>query len=467
MTTPIMVQELTKPDQDADRTSPNPSSNPRVRIRRAHRKSRTGCLECKRRHIRCDETRPTCNNCLDLERPCFFPQQPSQAAAAATTALPSALGGDDHSNTHVSSAVPSISLNGGKTSAWPPGNIFLPTLHQHAHANAQAHGDSPSSSTILSSNADSSSQRHDHPSFAPQHLILLHHLERDAANDITIFSDTACIVDVALRYMDQAPYLIYQLLALSALHLSVQDVANSTHYRRQATELQTRALASFTKHTEEPLLLVGDEDRQSIQRFLFAGFLSQHMFTETLTLKDPDENFHSVISKLIDVLNLSRGIKTVVTIKWDELLESELRPVLAEVYSAGRREEGQGECRPLETLMRSAADLSPASTEACRETIAELQGCFSLHRQMSPRTRSCSALVFAVKVPVAYLNILGQYRPEPLIILAFYGVLLHRCSSFWGLGNIGSHLVNIIATHLGVAWSDWMRWPLEMIGPGR
>ncbi|KAK2129164.1 hypothetical protein NOF04DRAFT_1321531 [Fusarium oxysporum II5] len=32
-------------------------------MRRAHNKTRTGCLICKRRRIKCDETKPACRNC--------------------------------------------------------------------------------------------------------------------------------------------------------------------------------------------------------------------------------------------------------------------------------------------------------------------------------------------------------------------------------------------------------------------
>ena len=31
--------------------------------KRAHKKSRRGCLNCKARKVKCDETRPLCNNC--------------------------------------------------------------------------------------------------------------------------------------------------------------------------------------------------------------------------------------------------------------------------------------------------------------------------------------------------------------------------------------------------------------------
>jgi hypothetical protein len=41
--------------------------------RRIHRKSRSGCLTCKSRHIRCDEFQPKCRNCAKRGCPCRYP----------------------------------------------------------------------------------------------------------------------------------------------------------------------------------------------------------------------------------------------------------------------------------------------------------------------------------------------------------------------------------------------------------
>ena len=40
--------------------------------RRKHKKSRKGCLTCKRRHIRCDENVPQCFNCTKGNRTCNY-----------------------------------------------------------------------------------------------------------------------------------------------------------------------------------------------------------------------------------------------------------------------------------------------------------------------------------------------------------------------------------------------------------
>ncbi|KAL2820271.1 hypothetical protein BJX63DRAFT_380349 [Aspergillus granulosus] len=41
--------------------------------RRMHARSRAGCLTCRQRHVRCDELRPSCQQCLASNRPCNYP----------------------------------------------------------------------------------------------------------------------------------------------------------------------------------------------------------------------------------------------------------------------------------------------------------------------------------------------------------------------------------------------------------
>lgn len=49
------------------------SSESSTKHRRPHRKSRLGCHQCKRRKIKCDETRPACLNCVRREVNCSYP----------------------------------------------------------------------------------------------------------------------------------------------------------------------------------------------------------------------------------------------------------------------------------------------------------------------------------------------------------------------------------------------------------
>ncbi|KAK1457627.1 hypothetical protein CCUS01_09741 [Colletotrichum cuscutae] len=46
---------------------------PKNRIRKVHRRSKNGCSTCKQRHVRCDERKPLCTNCLQTGKDCVYP----------------------------------------------------------------------------------------------------------------------------------------------------------------------------------------------------------------------------------------------------------------------------------------------------------------------------------------------------------------------------------------------------------
>ena len=45
---------------------------PRQRQRKWHRRVFTGCLNCRKRHVKCDEETPSCANCKRLNKPCAY-----------------------------------------------------------------------------------------------------------------------------------------------------------------------------------------------------------------------------------------------------------------------------------------------------------------------------------------------------------------------------------------------------------
>ncbi|KAL4778217.1 hypothetical protein BJX76DRAFT_366573 [Aspergillus varians] len=62
-----------------------PEAQPKFRPRRRHQKSRNGCMECKRRRIKCDEIKPSCSRCILTLQKCIYtpilPTSQPQSAA--------------------------------------------------------------------------------------------------------------------------------------------------------------------------------------------------------------------------------------------------------------------------------------------------------------------------------------------------------------------------------------------------
>jgi hypothetical protein len=291
------------------------------------------------------------------------------------------------------------------------------------------------------------------------------------------------IISLALKHSHTAPYVIDEVLALAAMHLSMTgsppSIPSSSpldriqqpqpqhipNLQNLATEMQTRALAAFTRETEVLAASSADDMTNASPRFLFSAMLSLHVLADCLTrIADPAAGFHGFIDRFVECIGLQRGVRAVIKPDWRTLLESELRPILhPSVFSTPEYRHTQGrECEPLEGLMEQS-DLSPASVAACKEAVKTLQWAFDWQNNYEDRDSLYASSGFAIVVSDDFADILRKHRPEALIIMAYYGVMLHRARGFWAFGPSGARIIRAVADNLGSFWQNAMRWPLHVL----
>lgn len=51
--------------------------DPPQRVKKKHKKTRTGCVTCKTRRVKCGEEKPICKRCFELGKDCFYLPQPA------------------------------------------------------------------------------------------------------------------------------------------------------------------------------------------------------------------------------------------------------------------------------------------------------------------------------------------------------------------------------------------------------
>jgi hypothetical protein len=73
------------------------------------------------------------------------------------------------------------------------------------------------------------------------------------------------------------------------------------------------------------------------------------------------------------------------------------------------------------------------------------------------------ALAWPLLVSQRFIDLLVLRRPVALIILAYYGVILHTCN-VWIAGDSGKNIVYAVNRYLGPRWHSWLRWPCESVG---
>ncbi|KAI1634660.1 hypothetical protein F4809DRAFT_617709 [Biscogniauxia mediterranea] len=392
--------------------------------RRSNKKSRYGCKQCKQRHIKCDETRPSCVNCKTCNRDCSYLTTIAVRKVTNPTTLPT--------------SPPSLTcqLHYDTTRLI---SSSLPTAHtpETPFANEQV--------------------------FKLHHLELLHHFKTEIVRDMAIVEAGAeLFIDMTVRQAVRTPYLMDQLLAISALHTSTKRPDREAFYRNEATSLQTRALVSF--NTAKAMI----KEETCLPVFLFSILLSQHVIFDTLSTR-PD--FPTFLRRLVSCFHICGGTKTIAGQFWgtieaqfgrrvgvDDTTQNGI-PSSSSVLSSRTAKFSR-----LRTLIVDS-DLGPPYTEACVEALDFLQPlCDRFHGyEASPMFQANLAVRWLVRVSPHFIELLEQRRPEALIILAYYAVFVHEARHHWIFGDSGRFIIQETTRFLGPYWADWLAWPNEVL----
>lgn len=384
-------------------------------MRSSHRKSRFGCKECKQRHTKCDETHPSCNNCTISKRQCSFTR-----------------------------------------STWSPLVQIQPQ-----RSDASVDGDIGASDAITSDAncynvACPPSLRPDLLSedYNVVHFQLLYHVEHRLSSDAQRFiPDGQKLFKRSAREAFTAAYLMDALIAVAAAHKSTLPGEDQDFYHTEAMRLLTRSLTKFNAQDEIT------EDH-AIAAFLYTMLLGQLVLFDIFS---QGEDLTSILDRFVHCMKLHHGIREVVAPVWHKVQPILGRCHLAEWVSDGisNRGEANSECSPLWQLL-SRSDVSPNTRQAYCSSIEALQMMFDCTCGL-PTNRMAAVQEWLVRVPMDFVDLLSQRRPEALIILAYYAILLHHAKDFWAIGSAGRFLIQSITSYLGEYWLEWLDWPNEVI----
>ncbi|KAJ4392463.1 hypothetical protein N0V85_007033 [Neurospora sp. IMI 360204] len=418
-------------------------------MRRSHRKSRKGCLECKRRHIKCDETRPRCINCQTVERECSYPippgistgsddlsRSPADSLSVAATPPSSA-----------SASVASFSGYGGSTATTPipvPGpepGPFMPDVTPFPAAPNQDSESSPNVNMV--------------------HMELLYHYTTDIFLTFPPVGDT--VRSLTMHHALREPYLMYQILALSARHLSVLRPHREAFYHHHAIQLQTHALTLFNSidmaHFDACI-----ENR--VPLFLFSAVLGFHALCDTLSYRDAE--FPATLTRFMGYLHLHRGIYGVMEGHMEEMKQSELKPIIEmgiRLYDTrGSGPECDDILRRLGERFSRIDDDDKETMNGLRQAVQYLQVIFDA--MPSPARQVQMLLAWGTMLTKPVMGMLEEGKPEVLAVLAYYFVCLHLCRKVWISGDSGRFLLESLArymAYLGPEWEEWIETPCRLL----
>ncbi|ENH67249.1 Sterol 3-beta-glucosyltransferase [Fusarium oxysporum f. sp. cubense race 1] len=388
--------------------------------RRTHRKSKAGCVTCKRRHVKCDEGRPRCAKCALGNRSCSYASTPQQAGLSPNAAV---------------AAVASTSASNNSPALTSSSTDLLTA--------AAAVGTEP---TV----------RYD-----AVHMTLLHHAILNMGQYLGVSGDMSPVLDTALESAHTAPYCLDQLLAVSALYQSTTAQARKHLYIRYATELQTRALGQFLEARGNI------SESNFVPAFLFTSLVGVHVLHNTF--RDHQDNLGEFVSAFVDYARVHRGIRAVTADYWDQILASNLASLLGIVELGNRIDHlGAGtETKTLREHLESLPDASRMAVTASIDALKRMQWVLDLanHNAQSFSNRIQATLAWPIIISDDYIDALYLRNPEAMAVLAFYLAFVYQIRSFWIFESCKASLIEALASYLGPFWKGSISWPLSNI-PG-
>jgi hypothetical protein len=374
-----------------------------------HKKSRKGCAQCKRRHVKCDEQRPTCTACARLELACdFVPIVPTvrPGPTASTTIVPA--------GSPCQSTAPSPHEQARSPDVWTSTDMRI--LHHYIHCSCLGFS--------------VGTTRHE--------------------------CWTRHVPDVAFKNT----YLLHQILAVGALHSFLQnpDDRDLSHVAAHHRALALEGVQS---------VMARDDLDSSVSLFAFAGLTAIYCFGE-LNTKRMDDPKLDVIGELTTCFYLSRGITTVLTARrieiedtWASAMISFSADVeLARMRAAGLRIEQMQKLSTLIELRLSGSDSLSTYMHAatrCEECIGLL-----LFNKADEAELSHLVMTWPHEIHQEFVHQLEQREPIALVILAHYAVLMTMSPLFWWLNEWPKLLLDQIQRVLPVELQHYLIWPLQM-----
>ncbi|CEI68842.1 hypothetical protein FVEN_g11151 [Fusarium venenatum] len=406
--------------------------------RRTHTKSRTGCLNCKRRKVKCDEARPSCFHCTRHGVVC---------------SLSSSSSIDGTSETY-SPSLPNL------TPSTPS------SLDSH-------HVDSPHLF-----------QDHSHPSptdqiapFPPHELWardceLMHHYCTVTAESLSIRKDLTYVWSVAIpRLGYQDPFVMHGILAIAAAQKAYMLPASRKTYLPLVDYHQTLGSEGYRRYLQHFDL------SNWMPVFGFASVVVLHMLT--LPMRMENRVLESPITNIIEVAGLIRGIRTTLEPVLGRVVRSEFAPVVFGIWMLDSDKESErypnldNSALPRDTwaaLRRlrafQEADIPATGLQHYAEALDDLETSVRLFAAAGVQTESGAVQFWLYSVHDGVLLDLAAHRPHALLLFAHYLVhwaVLER--KFWYVRGWSQQLMAKIEEGLigQPMFLEMLNWPKQKV----
>jgi len=270
----------------------------------------------------------------------------------------------------------------------------------------------------------------------------------------------------------QHGFLLREILSLTSLHLSrtAESPSKATEYLVKAAIHQDLALSEFRT-------VLNQVDANNCQAvFTFSAIIALHSFASPripLTQNGDDD-----LEGILNNIQLVRGIDVGLQSWWDTIRLTETSQLVDSLHN--KISHGSSdlfrrsneipvisfpEANVLEDLLQFySAVPDPEAASAYTHAIKELRSTFMDFFDPDGCSTIAITCLWLSSISEVYITLLKEKKPEALLIMAYYAVLLHRHERFWYLEGWGEYLVQVVGMQMGPGWDEYLEWPRRMVG---
>jgi hypothetical protein len=261
-------------------------------------------------------------------------------------------------------------------------------------------------------------------------------------------------------------FLLHGILAFSALHLARSQPERKTLLYAKATAHHDIGLGMFRT-------AMSNITPQNCDACLaFSTIVAAYAWASSHQAGDlfVSDTSSSEEKPNVEWASLLRGVYSLLDAAGDWMTSSLMKPILhPHPIDPRLAKEADHEVSVKLTALSQLWDSSPGKfnvieLEALKETLALLhEDCGLVASSSDDRQIDIVSVVYAwpIKVPEAFLVMVKELKPEALIVLAHYSLLLNRADQVWYIQGMSRRLLRTIYSKIGKEWESWIAWPLQ------
>ncbi|KAL6922177.1 hypothetical protein FSHL1_006144 [Fusarium sambucinum] len=371
-----------------------------------HKKSRTGCQQCRSRRVKCDESKPICSHCSRLELSCIY----DRAVSDSNSSSPTENGGQQQNKSIVETIVD------------PP---------------------------------ESESRR-------KQELGLFHQYMTDTGPSVALDPITAHFwVTTICRLALKSDATLYSIYMVAAMHTDKRSnftdtkaLETSQTYLNMTIREHHKDVANINAENVEYICLTSSMlrvygyarlQRRSLEPYTPPVDLLRITGTSTALFRNawdiirdnPESVVYQMIESAADLLEDNDSKE----------LPHDLKPLLSREKPHEVEEPWDEETE--DAYVRALSLIGRIRNFMDRENI---------NKSIGRRT-----VVFPMMMRPKFADLVEELRPRALVILAYYFALLSMLSEFWWIGDSGVREIRAVEKILPDEWQSWLEWPRRIL----